>query len=217
MHIVLLKKLVNLSFFFLGREWRQVFDLALLALWYICLLLIIAELFAICKLQMKKKCTQIFYLRICIKLHALCNLQAICVGKIPCHVHVMEARLQEVMRAQLEIIIQNLAARKIIGPAIKARTKIDSLIHEKYPMKLECPHLVSWYHHINSSMVLSKDKDSFSFFLWTNESVQLFEYLNIFLSVCSLLVPYPSNYYRRNFMGVAPRCWQKVSNPTYPE
>ena len=85
--------------------------------------------FAICELQMKKKCTQIFYSRICIKLHALCNLHAICVGKIPCHAHVMEARLREVMRAQLKIIIQNFAARKIIiiiGPAIKAKTKIDS-------------------------------------------------------------------------------------------
>ena len=85
--------------------------------------------FAIGELQMKKKWTQNFYSRICIKLHALCNLQAICVGKIPCHAHVMEARLREIMRAQLKIIIQNCAARKIIiiiGPAIKAKTKIDS-------------------------------------------------------------------------------------------
>lgn len=178
MHIVLLKKLVNLSFFFLGREWRQVFDLALLALWYICLLLIIAELFAICKLQMKKKCTQIFYLRICIKLHALCNLQAICVGKIPCHVHVMEARLQEVMRAQLEIIIQNLAARKIIGPAIKARTKIDSLIHESIQWSWSALIL---YHDIITLILLWCSPRIKILFLFFSGQMRVFSFLSIWI------------------------------------
>lgn len=127
---------------------------------------------------MKKKCTQIFYLRICIKLHALCNLQAICVGKIPCHVHVMEARLQEVMRAQLEIIIQNLAARKIIGPAIKARTKIDSLIHESIQWSWSALIL---YHDIITLILLWCSPRIKILFLFFSGQMRVFSFLSIWI------------------------------------